>query len=40
LSFRDALVVVGARKSAATLLLSDLRPFRPIAGLDVRNPFA
>jgi len=41
LTFRDALVVVAARKSHATLLLSEhLRPFRPIAGLDVRNPFA
>ena len=41
LTFRDALVVVAARKSHATLLLSEhLKPFRPIAGLDVRNPFA
>jgi predicted nucleic acid-binding protein len=40
LSFRDALIVAGARKSAATLLLSDLRPYRPITGLEVRNPFA
>jgi predicted nucleic acid-binding protein len=41
LTFRDALVVVAARKSHATLLLSErVRPFRPIAGLEVRNPFA
>ena len=41
LTFRDALVVVAARKLHATLLLSEhLKPFRPIAGLDVRNPFA
>ena len=40
LAFRDALIVVAARKSHATLLLSEhLRPFRPIAGLEVRNPF-
>lgn len=39
--FREALVVAAARKSGATLLLSEtLRPFRPITGLDVRNPFA
>jgi predicted nucleic acid-binding protein len=41
LTFRDALIVVAARKSHATLLLSErVRPFRPIAGLEVRNPFA
>jgi len=41
LAFRDALIVVAARKSHATLLLSEhLQPFRPIAGLEVRNPFA
>ena len=41
LTFRDALIVVAARKSNATLLLSEhLQPFRPIAGLEVRNPFA
>ena len=41
LTFRDALVVVAARKSGATLLLSDtLQPYRPIAGLELRNPFA
>ena len=40
-SFRDALVVVGARKSGATLLLSEsLRPYRPITGLELQNPFA
>jgi predicted nucleic acid-binding protein len=41
LTFRDALIVVAARKSNARLLLSEhLQPFRPIAGLEVRNPFA
>ena len=41
LTFRDALIAVAARKANATLLLSEhLRPFRPIPGLDVRNPFA
>jgi predicted nucleic acid-binding protein len=41
LTFRDALIVAAARKSNATLLLSEhLQPFRPIAGLEVRNPFA
>jgi predicted nucleic acid-binding protein len=41
LGFRDAMIVVGARKAGATLLLSDdLRPYRPITGLEVRNPFA
>ena len=41
LRLRDALIVVAARKSNATLLLSEhVRPFRPIAGLEVRNPFA
>lgn len=41
LSFRDAMIVVAARKSSATLLLSDgLRPYRPITGLEVQNPFA
>ena len=41
LSFRDALVVVAAQKSGATLLLSDtLQPYRPITGLTLRNPFA
>jgi predicted nucleic acid-binding protein len=40
-SFRDALIVTAARKSGATLLLSDaLQPHRPIAGLELRNPFA
>jgi len=39
--FRDALVVVAARKSGATLLLSDtLQPYRPITGLALQNPFA
>ncbi len=41
LTFRDALIVTAARKSNATLLLSEhLQPFRAVAGLDVRNPFA
>lgn len=41
LSFREALIVAAARKSGATLLLSDdLRPFRPITGLELQNPFA
>jgi len=41
LTFRDALIVVAARKSNATLLLSEhLQPFRPVAGLEIRNPFA
>jgi predicted nucleic acid-binding protein len=41
LTFRDALIVVAARKTNATLLLSErVRPFRPIAGLEVQNPFA
>jgi len=40
-SFRDALIITAARKSGATLLLSDvLQPHRPIAGLELRNPFA
>jgi predicted nucleic acid-binding protein len=41
LSFRAATIVVAARKSSATLLLSDgLRPYRPITGLEIQNPFA
>ena len=41
LPYRDALAVVAARKSGAALLLSDsVRPYRPITGLDVQNPFA
>ena len=41
LGFRDAMVVVAARKSGARLLLSDtLQPYRPITGLEVQNPFA
>ena len=41
LTFRDALIVAAARKSNATLLLSEhLQPFRPIAGLEIKNPFA
>ena len=41
LPFRDALIVTAARKSGATLILSDvLQPHRPIAGLELQNPFA
>jgi predicted nucleic acid-binding protein len=41
LTFRDALIVAAARKSNAAVLLSErVQPFRPIAGLEVRNPFA
>ena len=41
LSFRDAMIVVAAQKSRATLLLSDtLQPHRPITGLELQNPFA
>jgi predicted nucleic acid-binding protein len=41
LTFRHAQIVVAARKSSATLLLSDDRqPYRPITGLEVRNPFS
>jgi len=40
LSFRDAMVVVAARKSRATVLLSEqIQPARHITGLAVRNPF-
>jgi predicted nucleic acid-binding protein len=39
-SFRDALVISAARKSGATLLLSDtLQPHRAITGLELQNPF-
>ncbi len=41
LSFRDAQIVVAARKSGAALLLSDsLQPYRSITGLELQNPFA
>ena len=41
LPFRDSLIVAAARKASATLLLSEhMQPFRPINGLEVRNPFA
>jgi len=41
LAFRDALIVVAARKSGAALLLAEhIQPYRAIAGLEVRNPFA
>ena len=37
--FRDALIVAAARKSGATLLLSDtLQPYRPIAGAGAAKP--
>jgi predicted nucleic acid-binding protein len=40
-SFRDALIITAARKSGATLLLSGtLQPHRPIAGMEIQNPFA
>jgi len=40
LAFRDATIVAAARKAGASLLLADgIAPFRPIAGLDVRDPF-
>jgi predicted nucleic acid-binding protein len=39
--FRAALIIAAARKSGATLILSDaLQPHRPIAGLELQNPFA
>jgi predicted nucleic acid-binding protein len=39
--FRDALIVTAARKSRATLILSErIVPARQITGLEVRNPFA
>jgi predicted nucleic acid-binding protein len=41
LPFRDAMIVTAARKSGASLLVADgIEPFRPITGLDVKNPFA
>jgi predicted nucleic acid-binding protein len=41
LPFRDATIVAAARKCGAALLLAEsIQPFRPITGLDVRNPFA
>jgi predicted nucleic acid-binding protein len=41
LTFRDAMIVMAARKSGASLLIADrIHPFRPITGLDVKNPFA
>jgi predicted nucleic acid-binding protein len=40
LPLRDAMVVSAARKSRATLLLSDrIQPARHITGLEIRNPF-
>jgi predicted nucleic acid-binding protein len=39
--FRGALIVAAARKSGATLILSDaLHPHRPITGIELQNPFA
>jgi len=41
LPFRDALVVVSARKSRAPLVLSErIQPAKHITGLEIRNPFA
>lgn len=41
LGFPEAMTIAAARKSRATLLLSEhVLPVRPITGLDVRNPFA
>jgi len=41
LAFRDALIVVAARKSGAALLLAEhIQPYRAVTGLDVKNPFA
>jgi len=41
LVFRDALIVVAARKSGAALLLAEhVQPYRAIPGLEVKNPFA
>lgn len=40
-SFRDALIITAARKSGAALILSDaLQPHRPLAGIEIQNPFA
>ena len=40
LTFRDAMIVAAARKSGASLLIADrIEPFRPITGLEVKNPF-
>jgi len=34
------MIVAAARKSGAALLIADrIEPFRPITGLDVKNPF-
>src|SRR5207245_5537065 len=41
LAFRDAAIVAAARKCGASLLLAEsIQPYRPIPGLDVKNPFA
>jgi predicted nucleic acid-binding protein len=41
LAYRDALIVVAARKSGAALLLAEhIQPYRAVAGLEVKNPFA
>jgi predicted nucleic acid-binding protein len=41
LAFRDAAILAAARKSRATLLLSErILPARHITGLEVRNPFS
>jgi len=40
LPLRDAMIVSSARKSRATLLLSErIQPARHITGLEIRNPF-
>jgi len=39
--FHDAIIVAAARKSRATLLLSErIAPARHVTGLEIRNPFA
>lgn len=41
LTFWNALLVSGAIKARATMILSqELQPYRQIAGIEVRNPFA
>jgi len=41
LAFRDAAIVAAARKCGASLLLAEsIQPYRPVPGLDVKNPFA
>lgn len=41
LAYADALVLVAASKGRATTLLSEaFLPYRQLAGIDIRNPFA